>query len=128
MSVCFLKRLGLAAMITLSVSACASSGTGEAAAADAAPAAPGSVQLEIRNNAFGAQDATILLVGGSQQSLGNVPAGQTRTFTVAMEPRSYSLSARTVQGETNSPSFTLFATTSRVSWDMSSNRIQQTSR
>jgi hypothetical protein len=121
-----LRRLGIFAAITMAVSACASSGGG--GAEDAAPVAPGSVQLEIRNNAFGAQDATILLDGGTQQSLGTVNAGQSRSFTLELEPRSYTLSARTIQGQSNSPSFTLFATTSRVTWDMSTNRITQTSR
>lgn len=122
------RKLGLVAAMGLVFSACASSGGEAAGAADAAaPATPGAVQLEVRNNAFGAQDAVILLTGGNQQSLGNVPAGQNRTFTLQLEPRSYSLSARTNVGQTNT-SFSLFATTTRIVWDMSTNRVTQTSR
>jgi hypothetical protein len=124
-----LRQVGLVAAMGLALSACASSGAAPAEGGPAAaPVAPGSVQIIVVNTAFGAEDATILLTGALPQSLGSVRAGQTATFTVEITPNSYGLSARTVQGASNSPSFSLFANTIRVTWDMNTNRITQASR
>lgn len=117
-------RVAALTVAGLLVVGCASGGGEEMSGETPAPAGAGTVQFVIQNTGFNSEEVAVLIQGGVQESLGTVPAGQTRTFELALEPRNYELSARGLRDD-RSIRFQLFGNTTRVTWDMNADRIIQ---
>jgi hypothetical protein len=123
------RRAGVFVLLAaFGLAGCASGGGGEGAAA--ASTEPGVTRITVDNTHPTSEDIQVFLQidgGTARQLLGDLPRGETKTFTYDGDRGYYRLVAERAGGRTTSPRVSVMHNTSYL-WMISGNRLQLSRR